>query len=127
MNPFLAAEYGTEANSERLRRLARSSVKVAGLVDAFLANKGYLPGGKHGQGVLYNILFPMLSQATLWPLRSSTSNIPQYLNTFRRLEAGPGVFGQASQQLQSLVSGGQVQPFSLPGIGPVGQGWTPGA
>jgi hypothetical protein len=118
MNPWLADEYDTANNIRRLLHLQQE--KVAGIADAFLMRHGIGPGQG---GVLQQILFPMLSQASSWTLRDSTANIPSWVNQFRLAEKGPRVFNEALQNLQGFAAGGlSPQQVVIPGLGPVGPG-----
>lgn len=117
MNPFLADEYETANNIRRLLHLQRFT-KTAGLVDSFLMRHGIGPGQG---GMLQQILFPMLSQASSWTLRDSTATIPPWVNQFKLLEKGPKVFNEALSGLQGLASGSLgPQQVVIPGLGPVG-------
>lgn len=119
MNPFLADEYDTLNNVKGLMLLRqRGSEKVAGVIDAFLSRHGIGPGQG---GLMQQIMFPMLSQASTWTLRDSTASIPPWLNQFKLLEKGPRVFDDALAGLRSMATGGPVsQQVFIPGLGQVG-------
>lgn len=114
MNPFLAEEYSTLNNVRGLRLCARGNEKVAGLVDSFLARRGIGPGQG---GVLQQILFPMLSQASSWTLRDSTAPIPKWLNQFQALQKGPQVFNDALANFQAFMTGGGGPQTALQTVG----------